>query len=107
MFGVSAFVLIAFAVLINMAVSSFQSPKAFNIPSESAGGIFLSMTTSMPEIVAFVLLLKGKQVIAAFATLFGSQVFNMGITIFGDMAYTGGAMFDSGIPLVHSNVLAN
>ncbi len=105
MFLASSLALITFAVLINMAVSSFQD--GFSIPSESAGGIFLSMTTSMPEIVAFLLLLKSKQAIAAMATLLGSQVFNMGITVFGDMAFHQAAMFDAGSNILVPATAAN
>ena len=89
-FGVLVVIL---AVLINLSVSSMQA--GYGIKAESAGGLFLSMTTSLPEIVAFVALLKSGQKSAAVAALVGSQMFNLGITVFGDMAYTDKAMFNN------------
>ena len=93
LFAVYGFLVVILAVLINISVSSMQD--GYGISSESAGGLFLSMTTSLPEIVAFVALLKSGQKSAAIAALVGSQMFNLGITVFGDMAYSSEAMFNN------------
>ena len=93
LFVVFGILVVILAVLINLSVSSMQ--EGYGINPESAGGLFLSMTTSLPEIVAFVALLKSGQKSAAVAALVGSQMFNMGITVFGDMAYSSEAMFNS------------
>ena len=93
LFAVYGFLVVILAVLINLSVSSMQD--GYGISSESAGGLFLSMTTSLPEIVAFIALLKSGQKSAAIAALVGSQMFNLGITVFGDMAYSSEAMFNN------------
>lgn len=83
---------IFFSVLVNIDVITFQD--GIGIPSESAGGVFLAVTTSLPEVVAFFAFLKKKQPAAAVASLIGSHFFNIAISFFGDMAYTSGPTFN-------------
>ena len=90
LFGLAVF---GFAVLLNISVDSMSD--GFHISHESAGGLFLSMTTSLPEIVAFIALLKAKQISAALATIIGSQMFNIGVSIFGDLAYADQPLFEN------------
>ena len=85
------FLVFGFAFLLNIAVDSMS--EGYGIGQASAGGIFLSMTTSLPEVVAFIALLRAKQFTAAILAIVGSQMFNMGISIFGDMAYTSKPIF--------------
>lgn len=88
-FTLASFALIATAVVLNLNVSAFSAPEALNIPSESAGGIFLAITTSLPEIVAFFIFIKMKHTSAALSSAVSSQFFNLGISFFGDIVYTG------------------
>lgn len=88
-FSLAAFALIVTAIILNLNVSAFSAPDALNIPSESAGGIFLAITTSLPEIVAFFIFIKMKHTSAALSSAVSSQFFNLGISFFGDLMYTG------------------
>ena len=90
MFGTFVF---GFAVLLNISVDSLSD--GYNISHESAGGLFLSMTTSLPEIVAFVALIRAKQYTAAIAAIVGSQMFNIGVSVFGDLSYADTALFSN------------
>lgn len=94
-FCVWAVVVVVFAVLLNLDVDAFAAPKALNIPSESAGGVFLAITTSLPEVVAFFAFLKKRQPAAAIASLVGSHFFNIGISFFGDLVYHKKATFNA------------
>ena len=93
MFGLFALILVIFAVLLNISVDSISD--GYGISHASAGGIFLSMTTSLPEMVAFVALIRAKQFTAGILAIVGSQTFNLGISIFGDMAYNKGPIFEA------------
>lgn len=68
--------------------------KALKISSDSAGGVFLAITTSLPEVVAFFAFLRKQQPAAAIASLVGSHFFNIGIAFFGDLAYHRSATFN-------------
>ncbi len=85
--------LVLFAVLVNIDVRAFQ--EGLGIPEESVGGVFLAITTSLPEIVAFFAFMNRKQPSAAIASLVGSHFFNLGIMFFGDLAYEDGPTFNN------------
>lgn len=104
-FTLAAVALMATAFLVNVDVSAFSDPKALNIPSESAGGIFLAITTSLPEVVAFFIFMRKQQPAAAIASLTGSHFFNLGISFFGDMSFNEGATFNK-IEMSHHFPLA-
>ena len=93
------FLLIGCSFFLNVFASSMK--EGFNLKENSIGGIFLSISTSLPEIVAFALLLKRKQREAAIMTLVGSHIFNLGISFFGDLAYDQEATFKT--EHVHNN----
>lgn len=92
-FTLAAVALMSIAFLVNVNVSAFSDPRALNIPPESAGGIFLAITTSLPEIVAFFIFMRKQQPSAAIASLTGSHFFNLGISFFGDIAFNEGSTF--------------
>lgn len=83
--------LVIFSLGLNTSVSSIQ--QGYNISSESAGGILLSMTTALPEAIAFFVLLKDKQYTVAIAAIIGSHMFNMSMIFFGDFAFTESPIF--------------
>ena len=89
-----AILLVGFSMLLNITASSMQ--QGFNIPSNSIGGIFLAMASSLPEVVAFFMFLRNKQVTGAIGSLIGSHVFNLGILFFGDLTYSPAATFTTG-----------
>lgn len=93
LFVLYAIMLVVFAVLVNVDVRAFQ--EGLGIPEESAGGVFLAITTSLPEIVAFFAFMKKRQPAAAIASLVGSHFFNLGIMFFGDLAYDKGPTFNN------------
>ena len=91
LFTLNGLGVVLFSVLVNVSVTAFQ--EGFNIPSASIGGVFLAMTTSLPEVVAFVVFLRKQQPGAAIASLVGSHFFNLGILFFGDLAFSDGPTF--------------
>ena len=64
-----------------------------NIDSGAVGGVILSITTSLPEIVAFLAFVFKKKYIAGLTSLFGAHIFNYAMTFFGDIAYIKNATF--------------
>lgn len=92
MFTMYSLLLIGFAVLVNVDMSAFQNVAG--IPSESIGGVFLAITTSLPEIVAFFIFMKKRLPAAALASAVGSHFFNLGIMFFGDLAFQDGPTFN-------------
>ena len=91
MFAFWGVLLTVSAVLLNIAVSSIR--EGYSISESSIGGIFLAVTTSLPEVVAFFLFLRKKQISGAMGSLIGSHVFNLGILFFGDLTYSSGPTF--------------
>ncbi len=87
-FFVFSILLLAAAFFLNITVDGLK--ETYKLDSESAGGIFLSMTTAMPEVVSLVVLIYNKQPIAAIGSIIGSQVFNLSLILYGDMAYVHG-----------------
>ncbi len=81
--------LIIFSLLMNWFASSMQAGYSEALNSKTVGGIFLSVATSMPEVVAFFILLRKNKPVAAIASLIGSHIFNIAISFFGDLAYHG------------------
>jgi len=77
----------ASAILLNWFATGLQKSYPKALEEGTVGGIFLAISTSLPEVVAFFAFLKKKQPIAAIAALVGSHIFNLGISFFGDIAY--------------------
>ena len=98
-FVVWSFILVGTSIILNWLITSIQEGLKFG--EQSAGGIFLSMTTSLPEVVAFVTFLRAGQTSAAVAALIGSHIFNMSVSFFGDLAYGSEAMYTT--EAVHEN----
>ena len=94
-----SFVLIALALIDNWLASSIQD--GYSLDSTTIGGVFLSIATSLPEVVAFFVLLKKKQTSAAVAALIGSHIFNMSIDFFIDISYPKEAIYTLGA--MHDN----
>ena len=92
LFTVFALLIAAFALMVNWTATSMI--EGWGLSEGGAGGILLAATTSLPEIVAYVIFLKKKRPTAAMATLIGSHFFNIGIAVFGDMAYGDAATFN-------------
>ncbi|TCG11165.1 sodium:calcium antiporter [Mycoplasma todarodis] len=80
----SALLLVA-AVGLNLTIDAMM--ETYQLSPKSAGGIFLSMTTAMPEIVSLVVLVRAKQPIAAVASIIGSHIFNISLIFWGDLAF--------------------
>ncbi|CAM9096153.1 sodium:calcium antiporter [Mycoplasma todarodis] len=80
----SALLLVA-ALGLNLTIDAMM--ETYGLSPKSAGGIFLSMTTAMPEIVSLVVLIRAKQPIAAVASIIGSHVFNISLIFWGDIAF--------------------
>lgn len=91
--------LVSFALVDNWVVSSIQ--HGYGISSLSAGGVFLSMATSLPEVVAFFVLLRKKQNAAAVAALIGSHIFNLSIEFYVDISYADQATYT--MSTIHDN----
>jgi cation:H+ antiporter len=64
--------------------------KTYEIDEKSAGGILLSMTTALPEIVALISFAMARQAIAAVGSILGSHIFNYSLVFYGDLAYSKG-----------------
>lgn len=75
------------SVGLNFIITGMQHPDIYNIDSNSAGGLFLAITTSLPEIVAFLYFIRNKQPVAGFGTLIGSAIFNNSLIFWADLAY--------------------
>ena len=89
------------AILLNWFATGLQKSYPKVLQEGTVGGIFLAITTSLPEVVAFFAFLKKKQPIAAIAALIGSHIFNLGISFFGDLSYTKAPTFTE--TSVHAN----
>ncbi|MCP4336335.1 MAG: hypothetical protein GY679_00610 [Mycoplasma sp.] len=92
-FIIYSLLLLISAFFLNIIVDGMKD--TYKLKSESAGGILLSMTTAMPEIVSLFVLIINKQPIAAIGSIIGSQIFNLSLIFYGDMAYTGGPIVKS------------
>lgn len=84
-------ILVSLALVDNWLASSIQD--GYSLDSSTIGGVFLSIATSLPEVVAFFVLLKKKQTSAAVAALIGSHIFNMSIDFFIDISYPQAAIY--------------
>jgi cation:H+ antiporter len=67
--------LILVAISLNASVNAMQ--HQYKISSKSAGGLFLSITTSMPEIIALIVFAKSGFLSAAISSIVGSHIFNL------------------------------
>lgn len=94
-FGYSL-LLILFSIVLNLIVDGMQ--EIYVIDTNSAGGLLLSTTTAMPEIIALFLFAKKGYLSAAIASIIGSHIFNISVVLWGDMAYKNGAiLLDSSV----------
>ena len=93
MFVLFSIILTGSALFLNWTVDAMQ--EKYGISSKSAGGIFLSMTTAMPEVVALFSLARKGYLTAATGAIIGSHIFNISCLFWGDMAYSGGAMIEA------------
>ncbi|CAM9101282.1 hypothetical protein MYMA111404_00705 [Mycoplasma marinum] len=80
-----ALLLLGAAVFLNLTIDAMM--KTYGLKPKSAGGIFLSMTTAMPEVVSLVVLIRARQPIAAVASIIGSHIFNLSLIFWGDIAF--------------------
>ena len=92
MFTFFAILIAGFALAVNWTATSMI--EGWGMSEDGAGGILLAATTSLPEIVAYIIFLRKKRPISAIATLIGSHFFNIGISLFGDIAYGDDATFN-------------
>ncbi|NQZ65880.1 MAG: hypothetical protein HRT99_01520 [Mycoplasmatales bacterium] len=86
-FGLFSFMLISASLFLNWVTDSMQI--TYSIDPKSAGGILLSMTTAMPEVVALFSLARKGYLTAATGSIIGSHIFNFSAILWGDLAYTG------------------
>ncbi len=85
-FLIYSLLLLGAAFFLNITVHGMQA--TYGLKPNSAGGILLSLTTAMPEVVSLFILLYNKRPIAAVGSIIGSQVFNLSQMLYGDMVYT-------------------
>ncbi len=88
--GILGFILFSSLLLLsalglNLIIDAMM--VTYHLTPKSAGGIFLSMTTAMPEIVSLFVLIKARQPIAAVASIIGSHIFNISLIFWGDIAF--------------------
>ena len=93
MFTMFSIILIGSSLFLNWTVDAMQ--ETYNISHQSAGGIFLSMTTAMPEVVALFQLARKGYLTAATGAIIGSHIFNISCLFWGDMSYSGGALLEN------------
>ncbi len=91
-FCISGVLLIFTAVVLNWVVSSIE--QGYGISKNISGGIFLAVSTSLPEIIVFFIMLRKGYLSGAILALVGSQIFNLGIPFFGDLVYNKDATFN-------------
>ncbi|WKX02500.1 sodium:calcium antiporter [Candidatus Mycoplasma mahonii] len=91
LFIVFSLIIILLSLLVNWTATSMI--LRWGLKEEGVGGILLAITTSFPEIIAFIILFRHNQKPAAIAALVGSHFFNIGISFFGDLSYSDGATF--------------
>ncbi|AAT27752.1 sodium:calcium antiporter [[Mycoplasma] mobile] len=84
-FIIWAILLCAASLGVNFIINGMQI--VYGIDSNSAGGLILAITTSLPEIISFGFFMKNKQPIAAFGTLIGSAIFNNSLIFWADLAF--------------------
>jgi Ca2+/Na+ antiporter len=77
--------LIITSIVLNLAIDSTSA--IYGIGAKSGGGLFLSSTTTLPEMTAFVLFVRQGYVSAGIGSILGSQIFNFGQIVIGDMIY--------------------
>ncbi|MCK5866979.1 MAG: hypothetical protein KAG14_01130 [Mycoplasmataceae bacterium] len=92
LFSLFALIVALFALGVNLTATSMI--EGWGLSEGGTGGILLAATTSLPEIVAYVIFLRKKRPTAAMASLIGSHFFNIGIAFFGDLAYGSDAIFN-------------
>ncbi len=85
MFVLFSFSLILSSLLLNWVTDAMQIK--YSIDPKSAGGILLSMTTAMPEVVALFGLARKGYLTAATGSIIGSHIFNLSAIFWGDLAY--------------------
>lgn len=85
-FALSSIFLVFFVICLNISVNAMQT--SYNIPSKSAGGLLLSITTSLPEIIALISFAKGGFLSAAISSIVGSHILNLSGMFWGDLAFT-------------------
>lgn len=74
-FALSSIFLIFFVICLNISVNAMQT--SYNIPSRSAGGLLLTITTSLPEIIALISFAKSGFISAAIGSIVGSHILNL------------------------------
>ncbi|WP_127942770.1 MULTISPECIES: sodium:calcium antiporter [unclassified Mycoplasma] len=84
--------LIVWALVLNWVAQSMAD--GYNLTSNVVGGVFLSISTSLPEASVFVLMLRKRLLAAATLSIIGSHLFNLAIPFVGDMIYTKDAIFN-------------
>lgn len=84
--------IVIFSLIVNWIATSII--LGVGLPEESVGGILLAITTSMPEIVVFLMFIKKKKFVTGIATLIGSHFFNLSLTFAGDLSYVHNSIFN-------------
>ena len=92
LFGLFSLIVAIFALCVNLTATSMI--EGWGLSESGTGGILLAATTSLPEIVAYIIFLRKKRPGAALGSLIGSHFFNIGIAFFGDLAYNKEATFN-------------
>lgn len=91
-FGIFGTLLVVSAIVLNGVVLSIE--QGYSISKNVAGGIFLAISTSLPEIIVFFIMLRKGYLAGAVLALVGSQIFNLAIPFFGDLVYVQDATFN-------------
>lgn len=93
LFTVYSVLLFATAFMLNYLIQGFQI--AYGIGAESAGGIFLAISTSLPEIVSFLYFVRRKKPLLGLGTLVWASIFNTSLLFWADVAYTPGPVISA------------
>ncbi len=86
LFILSSIFLVLFVICLNISANAMQ--VSYNIPSSSTGGLLLSITTSLPEIIALISFARGGFLSAAIGSIVGSHILNLSGIFWGDLAFT-------------------
>ena len=85
LFALFSVLLIIVSLFLNWVIDAFAS--VYNVTPKSSGGVFLSITTTLPEATSFILFVRKGYVSAGIGSILGSHVFNFAQIILGDFVY--------------------
>ncbi len=84
-FVLFAVLLIIVSVILNWVVDA--TAYIYNVTPKSSGGLFLSITTTLPEATTFIVFVRRGHVSAGIGSILGSHIFNFAQIILGDFVY--------------------